>query len=115
MLENVGSNTFIEEARYPLQNDGIIIGDSIGHRLQKQIDFIGSETPCKQKMLLQMRFYEGKSSWLCTMIGLAQAKRAFCCGPGGRLNIASNAPYSWASSFLRSCERSRRWCASQAR
>ena len=58
MLENVGSNTFIEEARYLLQNDGIIIGDSIGHRLQKQIDFIGSETPCKQKMLLQVRFYE---------------------------------------------------------
>ena len=38
--------------------DGMIIGDSIGHRLQKHMDFIGSETPCKQNMLLQMRFYE---------------------------------------------------------
>ena len=45
MLKDVSSNAFIKETRYPLQNDGMIVGDSVRHCLQEHSNFISGETP----------------------------------------------------------------------
>ena len=58
--------------KHPLQNDGIV-------GLQEHINFLSGETPRQSKVRPDQ--VKGQSAWLCTMMGLAQAKTAFCCGP----------------------------------